>query len=168
MIASILLAKVSLNTYAKGRIIMGKSNDGIYSIVDEEFIKKFKLVHVDYMKNFYYGKYTEYCKKIQSLAVDRETFFTNMRRRKIKIVQTCCPYCGSMQVIITREKMDEIKNHKYCNHCGKSSVSYNIFCQLASFIRIREIHKMGLDIAIEKYKELILVRSRSRWFVETR
>lgn len=123
---------------------MKTNNNGIYYIVDDDFIKNFNSNHIEYMKDFYYKKYTEYCERTKSDAVEKEKFFTNMRRRRVKIFQVCCPYCGNMEVLVIREKIEGLNKFNFCWNCGKSSVSYNVVSQLSSFGRIAYFHSVGL------------------------
>lgn len=118
--------------------------NGIYYIVDDKFISNFKSNHIEYMKDFYYKKYIEYCERAKRDVLKKEIFFTNMRRRRVKIFQICCPYCGNMHVLVFEEKIGNLNYFKYCYNCGKSSVSYNVFSQLSSFARIRHFHSVGL------------------------
>lgn len=132
---------------------MKNRNNGIYYIVDEEFIKKFNDSHIEYMKNFYYKKYIEYCKRKKGTILEKEIFFTNMRRRRVKIFQVCCPYCGNMHVLVLREKIDYLNHFNFCWHCGKSSVSYNVFSQLSSLARIVHFHSVGIKAMEVIHKE---------------
>lgn len=60
----------------------------------------------------YYEFYCSYCKEhnVKIQPIDR--FLLNASKKKIKIIQVCCPYCGRIEMLIEQEKMSEIKK---CN-----------------------------------------------------
>lgn len=132
---------------------MKKNVGNIYNIVDERFISHFSPWHMDFMKKHYYSVYLGYCKKEKRKILSPEVFFTNMRQRKIKLLQLCCPYCGEMFVLPLKGKIADIKKFNYCWHCGKSSASYNAFSQLSSLGRIGNFHAIGLEVVKKIYDE---------------
>lgn len=76
-----------------------------------------------------------------------------MRRRKIKLLQLCCPYCGHVVVIPVQGTIDKLKSFNYCWSCGKSSATYNVFSQLSSLGRIGHFHAVGLKTIQTIYDE---------------
>lgn len=123
----------------------------LYDIVDEKFIDNFNFKHKTFMMDIYYEKYLEYCGTKKTKPQSREKFFTNMRRKKLKLVQICCPYCGNMEIVFLEEKIEDINRIKYCANCGKTSASENAQFQLSSIIRMRYVDDLGVKQADQKH-----------------
>jgi len=123
----------------------------VYHIVDEDFINKFAESQRAFMIMYYYGAYSSFCKNnnIRQLPID--TFLMNARRRKIKLIQICCPYCGNIDLRIENKSIIDLKAKKYCVNCGKSSASENIFSQLGALIRMQEVYRAGYEVLEKKY-----------------
>ena len=103
----------------------------------------------------YYEVYKEYCNKyhVKKLSIDK--FILNARRRKIKLIQICCPYCGEIRIDIRTESFSKIKKQlQYCSKCGKKSTSINIFFQLSSLIRMQGVHRAGYSTFSSKYNRV--------------
>lgn len=132
---------------------MKKNENSIYDIVDENFMSNFSGKHIGFMKDYYYKVYYNFCRHIKKKILPQEVFFTNMRRRKIKLLQLCCPYCGHVVVIPVQGTIDELKSFNYCWSCGKSSATYNVFSQLSSLGRIGHFHAVGLKTIQTIYDE---------------
>lgn len=128
---------------------MSNSNTEIYHLVDNSFISSFSDSHIEYMKNYYYLFYSNYCISKNKSPLSKEKFFTNMRRHKIKLVQICCPYCGNMNILVLEGTISSGDSLNYCTSCGKKSASANAFFQISRLIRICHFHQSGL----EKLKE---------------
>lgn len=124
---------------------MKKNTTDIYHLVDESFISGFNLLHASFMKDYYYTCYKSYCIKKGKTPLLESTFFTNMRQRKIKLIQICCPYCGNIDLSIVEGPLSFVKQFNYCTHCGKRSASENAFFQISRFIRIEHFHISGLN-----------------------
>jgi uncharacterized protein with HEPN domain len=73
-----------------------------------------------------------------------------MRRKSIKIIQLCCPYCGNIEIIIKKCCINEIEHYNYCPCCGKGSTSDNSYFQLSRMIRIIHFHSTGLAMIKDK------------------
>ncbi len=110
---------------------MKNNTTDIYHLVDETFISRFNLLHASFMKNYYYTYYKSYCIQKKRTPLSESTFFTNMRRRKIKFIQICCPYCGNMNLSIVEGLLSAVKQLNYCTYCGKRSASENAFFQIS-------------------------------------
>jgi len=136
-----------------GENIMKIKLGTIYSLVDENYISKFKGQHLYFMKEYYYSEYCNYCKNNKLLPLDKSIFFSNMRKRNIKIIQMCCPFCGSIKVIIKKCSIKEVEHYKYCPNCGKSSAFQNVFFQLSRILRIIHFHSVGLEMIKEKNED---------------
>ena len=135
------------------RKYLEKSTD-IYHLVDENFLNGFREKQRDFMLMKYYEFYTIYCNKYHIKALSIDKFLLNAKRRKVKLIQVFCPYCGEIRVDIIMEPFSKIKKKlQYCNKCGKKSTSINIFFQLSSLIRIKEVHRAGYSILSNKYNE---------------
>lgn len=129
---------------------MKKKLKSIYGLVDENYIKKFDDNHLFFMQKYYYSEYSNYCKKNNLVCLDESSFLSNMRRRSIKIIQLCCPYCGNIEIIIKKCCINEIEHYKYCPYCGKSSTSENSYFQLSRMVRIIHFHSAGLAMIKDK------------------
>lgn len=116
----------------------------IYHLVDESFISRFDSLQSSFMKNYYYDFYKLYCIQNKRSPLSENDFFNNMRRRKIKLVQVCCPYCGNMKLFIIKGTLSDVSNLNYCTKCGKHSAAENAFFQFSRFIRIQQFHLSGL------------------------
>ena len=110
---------------------MKNNTTDIYHLVDEAFISGFNLLHASFMRNYYYTCYKSYCIQKKRTPLSESTFFTNMRRRKIKFIQICCPYCGNMNLSIVEGLLSAVKQLNYCTYCGKRSASENAFFQIS-------------------------------------
>ena len=123
-------------------------------MVDENFLRGFGEKQGAFMLMKYYEVYKEYCNKyhVKKLSIDK--FILNVRRRKIKLIQICCPYCGEIRIDIRTESFSKIKKQlQYCSKCGKKSTSINIFFQLSSLIRMQEVHRAGYSTLSNKYNK---------------
>ena len=116
----------------------------IYCMVDEDFISHFDYNHRDYMKTMYYDFYSTCCKHHNRKALSKEEFFKNMRRRRIRFYQLCCPYCGTILLMPTDKKLKNSSSPNYCCSCGRASTTYTLIKHLSRFIRISGILNMGL------------------------
>lgn len=116
----------------------------VYHLVDEHFLSMFNEKQGAFMLIKYYESYRLYCKehnlKIQSI----NDFLKSANRKRVKVIQTFCPYCGQISIEVTEEKVSEIKAHQYCTNCGKRSTTENFFFQLSSLIRMQAVHDAGL------------------------
>lgn len=127
-----------------------KSENSIYHIVDEDFLNGFDKSQQNYMKNFYYSFYYSYCISRKIKTISKKLFFKNMRRRKIKIIQCFCPFCGHIDLFISHEKIPLIKKIKYCSNCGKKSVFENSMIHLSRFARVSNGNQLLLNSIKEK------------------
>ena len=116
----------------------------IYSLVDEDFLSKFERHHQQFMKNFYYNYYKNYCIYINRNYLSKDAFFTNMHRRRYQLYQLCCPYCGSIVTTIRDKRIEGTGGYNYCFHCGKGSVIENVAKSLVRFINQRNVNELGL------------------------
>ena len=132
---------------------MTEKNTDIYHLIDEEFISKFPAHHKPFMMSYYYNFYLQFCKSKNIKPLSKENFFKNMRRKKIKLVQICCPYCGKIQIIVIEEKLKKILDFSYCTTCGKKSVSENLFSQIGRYLRIYYVHSLALSELKKTYSE---------------
>lgn len=126
----------------------------IYSIVDEHAFEGLTVTERRVLKDVYYQSYCLYCDKIGKIPKEKKLFFSNMRRNKIKILQVCCPYCGTIRIIITEKTIKELETINYCTSCGKSSPGYNVFRELTKIIRINNVNELGIKALVEKDKKL--------------
>jgi len=124
---------------------MRKEINHIYDIVDEEFLNHYNPRHRDFMKDFYYQNYLNYCNTLNITPFQQDICFKNARRRKIKLLQLCCPYCGNMSIIPTKSSICHLDKIKYCFNCGKSSAVINADFQISRIIRIAYFHAAGLE-----------------------
>lgn len=123
---------------------MKNNTTDIYHLIDEAFISRFNSLQSSFMKNYYYTFYKSYCIQNKRTPLSESAFFTNMRRRKVKLVQVCCPYCGNMDLSIIEGTLSTVKQLNYCTYCGKRSASENAFFQISRLIRIQHFHLIGL------------------------
>ena len=108
------------------------------------------------MKDYYYSIYVNYCKYRHKRTLNRENFFTNMRRKKVKLIQVCCPYCGRIVCLPiegTLEKTIGIFN--YCFNCGKPSITVRASRRFDRLTRMAIIHKLGKTALAEMKKDEI-------------
>lgn len=123
---------------------MAHSNLPLYRLVDEQLIASFPVAQREYMKDYYYSIYVRYQKKRKKRALSVEEFFSNMRRRKVKIIQICCPYCGKIVSIITEGNLaNTIGKFNYCFNCGKPSVTAKVSRRYDRLARIILVHSAG-------------------------
>ena len=138
------MRKSTLKTY------LNKRTD-VYHLVDQFYLSKFEEKQGNFMIMRYYEFYCSYCKehnvKIQS--IDR--FLLNASRKKIKIIQVCCPYCGRIEILVEQKKMSEIKEMQYCTNCGKKSTAEYVFLQISSLLRMKEVHNAGFQALCKIY-----------------
>lgn len=133
---------------------MKKFKNEIYALVDEEFVSNFTGLHLNFMKEYYYKFYAEFCRRIKRVPLSSEEFYSNMHRRRIKIYQLCCPYCGSIHVMIHDRKIQGKGGYNYCPHCGRASAVENILRQVSRFIRINGINRLGLKEFKKEHQEV--------------
>lgn len=124
----------------------------IYRLVDDRFLDLFSEKHKLFMLVQYYNRYKKYCVEKTILPLPMDTFLKNASRRKIKLIQICCPYCGYIDLIIGDFKKVEMEHMRYCIKCGKKSTAEYIFLQLSAFLRLEEIHRAGINVLKNKYK----------------
>ena len=67
-----------------------------------------------------------------------------MRRRRIRLFQLCCPYCGAIEVIPNDKRLHGVAGINYCPYCGRGSTIDNVAKQIYRFIRISGINRLGL------------------------
>ena len=132
---------------------MKESKNEIYTLVDEEFISGFQENHRSFMKTIYYEFYLNVCKKLKRKPLCEIEFFSNMHRRRIQFYQLCCPYCGTIHILIHDKKIRGQGCYNYCVNCGRGSTVENIKNQIARFIRIFNINNVGLSVLKEKYPD---------------
>ena len=121
------------------------TNNSIYHIVDENFLNKFNSNQKIFMENLYYSYYLNYCKNNKINPKNKNTFFTNMRKQKIKLIQSMCPFCGKINLTISTEKIKEIQKYK--------SVYHNSLINLSRFIRIFTQNRIALDFMKKNNEE---------------
>lgn len=125
----------------------------IYTIVDEHVLEGLTVTERHVLKDVYYEVYCLYCKSKDIVPKKRRLFFTNMRRNKIKLVQMCCPHCGTIKIFVTDKAIKDIEVMNYCTACGKSSPEYNVLLELSKIIRIKAINDLGIEATLKKYKK---------------
>lgn len=123
---------------------MKNPNNEIYALVDEEYLSKFSYNQLIFMKEYYYKFYHKFCEYYERKPLSSEEFFKNMRRRRIRLYQLCCPYCGAVEVIPYDKKEFGTAGYNYCSHCGRGSTVRNLLDQISRFIRINGINRLGL------------------------
>ena len=124
---------------------MLKNNGFLYEIVDEEYLKKFNAHQLIFMKEYYYSQYCRYCENNKKRIQSNEKFFLNMRRKRIKLLQMLCPYCGEIRLVFKEAEARSLDSYKYCGNCGKTYPSETAFMQLSRIIRIIYFHEKGLQ-----------------------
>lgn len=130
---------------------LGKPTN-VYSIVDQDFLLNFNEKQGAFMLFTYYHYYEVYCKQTGSRILPIDTFLINARRRKIKLIQHCCPYCGRIDVLVNEMTISDFKAIQYCTSCGKKTTSQIILEGLGAFVRMATIHRAGLNV-LEKDEE---------------
>lgn len=132
------MRKSTLKTY------LNKKTD-VYHLVDQSFVSKFEEKQGAFMLMIYYEFYCSYCKKhnVEFQPIDK--FLLNASKKKVKIIQVCCPYCGRIEILIEQKKMSEINQMQYCTKCGKKSTAEYIFLHLSSLIRMQVVHNAGFE-----------------------
>lgn len=123
---------------------MVKSKNEIYALVDEEFLSKFNHNHLQFMKDFYYKYYCKFCQHYKRKSLSQSDFYSNMHRKRIRLYQLCCPYCGTIFIIPTGKNIHGTNEPNYCTTCGRGSAIDNITRQIARFIRIHGINRLGI------------------------
>ncbi len=131
-----------------------KSNfrNELYCLVDEKFISEFDSSQQEFMKKKYYKCYSSFARAIGSRKLSKSDFFKNMRRRRIRLYQLCCPYCGTILIIPEDRKWKNAGGLNYCCHCGRNSTINVCFEHLARFIRLSQIIDAGLNEKKKKHK----------------
>ena len=129
---------------------MKKNMNEIYTLVDEEYLSKFSFNHQAFMKDYYYKFYHKFCQFYQRKPLSQDEFYTNMRRRRIRLYQLCCPYCGAIYVMPTDKKLHGKEGFNYCGHCGRGSTIDNVAKHIYRFIRINRINRLGLKTLKEQ------------------
>lgn len=124
----------------------------IYHLVDDEFLNLFSPKHRLFMLMYYYEKYKKYCESINYPAKSMDTFLRNAKRKKIKIIQVCCPYCGNIDIEIKQVKYADLSKMGYCTNCGRKSTAEYIFLQLSAFLRLEEVHRTGIKTLKSHYE----------------
>lgn len=110
--------------------------NAIYYLVDEHFLEGYNKNQKKLMKNIYYKVYLDSCKKRNLIAKDFNSFFKNMRRNKLKLIQAICPYCRKIWIIDETTTLSKIKSIKFCSFCGKGTLYNNTMIQLNRIMRI--------------------------------
>lgn len=105
---------------------MKKNKNEIYTLVDEEYLSKSSFNHQAFMKDYYNKFYHKFCQHYHRKPLSRNEFYTNMRRRRIRLYQLCCPYCGAIYVMPTDKKLHGTDGFNYCPNCGRGSTIDNV------------------------------------------
>lgn len=129
---------------------MKKPKNEIYALVDEDYLSKFSFNHQIFMKDYYYKFYHKFCQHYHRTPLSQDEFYTNMRRRRIRLYQLCCPYCGAIHVMPADKKLHGTEGFNYCPNCGRGSTTDNVAKQIYRFIRIHGINRLGLKALKEK------------------
>lgn len=122
----------------------------VYNIVDKDFLLGFNEKQAAFMLMTYYVYYKSYCESTGNKVLPMNTVLLNARRRKIKLIQQCCPYCGCIDIMVNEGKVHDIMNLKYCSRCGKKSTKEIAFEQISSLIRMEMIHHAGITKLISE------------------
>ena len=125
---------------------MEKADNEMYALIDEEFLSRFSSQHLDYMKNYYYSYYVSFCLKIKRPPLKFDDFFRNMHLRRFQFYQLCCPFCGTISLIIHDKKRSNTVGLNYCHSCGRTSALKNIQKQLDRFIRINRMNRISIQV----------------------
>ena len=132
---------------------MKKQKNEMSTLVDEEFLSKFSYNHRMFMEDYYYNFYKMFCRHYKRKPLPKNMFFTNMRRRRIKLIQLYCPYCGTIAVTPIDRKLHDAEGFNYCCNCGHGSTIDNVLKQISRFIRINRINRLGIQAIKEKRKD---------------
>ena len=132
---------------------MQEFKNEMYTLVDEEYLSNFSSTHLSFMQDIYYSFYQNICTSQGRKTLTKKEFFTNMHYRRFQLYQLCCPYCGSIEILLHDKKHSKTPGFNYCVNCGKGSALENIRTQLNRFIRIRNIQAIGLTILKDKYPQ---------------
>lgn len=81
----------------------------VYHLVDQSYLSKFEEKQGAFMLMRYYEFYCSYCKehKVKIQPINR--FLLNANKKKIKIIQVCCPYCGRIEMQIEQKNVGNKK-----------------------------------------------------------
>jgi hypothetical protein len=131
-----------------------KSKNELYCLVDENYISEFDSSHQAFMKKIYYKSYSKFAKAIGSRRLSKSDFFKNMHRRRIKLYQLCCPYCGAIEIIPEDRNWKNSGGLNYCCNCGRNSTINVCFEHLARFVRLSQIVDDGLSAKKKKYRDV--------------
>lgn len=123
----------------------------IYFLVDELFISSFSKQQRPFMLMYYYEIYMRYCDENNINKLSMDNFIKNASRKKVKIIQIYCPYCGKIEAFACIGTMRQISHYKHCTNCGRSSTADYIFLQLSSYIRLKQVHSEGLKSLQKQY-----------------
>ena len=135
---------------------MPRTNLPLYRLVDEDLIAGFSDVQREYMKDYYYSQYVQYCKNRHKRVHKREDFFSNMRRKKVKLIQVCCPFCGRILCLPIEGTIENtIGKFNYCFTCGKPSVTVQVSRRFDRLTRMAIIHRLGKAALAEIKKDEI-------------
>lgn len=138
----------------------------VYHLVDKKFISMFSETQGTFMLMYYYKFYCSFCNENKIKALPMDTFLLNARRRRIKLIQVSCPFCGNMELMIWDKPYSDFKS-KYCPNCGKCSTAENIFFQISALIRMQKVHMAGYDALKNDYNESDLkIISYDIWHME--
>lgn len=130
-----------------------KFKNEIYCMVDEDFISHFDSNHRAYMKKMYYDFYSVFCEHNNRKVLSKEEFFKNMRRRRIRFYQLCCPYCGTILLMPTDKRLQNSDSPNYCCNCGRASTTYTLIKHLSRFMRISGTLNLGLKELKKEHKD---------------
>jgi len=132
------------------KLIDKDSSNEIYTLIDETFLEMFPAIQRGILKSAYYSYYLTICEKKERKPLSKELFFTNMRRRRIRLYQLCCPYCGAISLLFCDNRDPHTMGFNYCSYCGRGSVEKIIFEQIARFIRVAATINTGIAVHKEK------------------
>lgn len=138
---------------------MKEFKNEVYILVDEEYMSTFEGNQREFMKDFYYKSYCDFCSHRGRKPLTIDEFYSNMHRRRIQLFQVCCPYCGSINLVIHDKKISGKGGYNYCHNCGRASAVENIKEQISRFMRIHNINTTGLKtmaIGRKESKEWLL------------
>lgn len=130
-----------------------KIENELYCLIDEKFISEFDDNQRNFMKNVYYKQYCAFVKKLKCKKLTRKEFFTNMSRRRIRLYQLCCPYCGTIDIIPADTRLKINMGHNYCHTCGRDSTVNVCISHINRFIRLSRIINAGLEPIIKEKKD---------------
>lgn len=153
----------------KNKLLFDKYYNGptnVYYIVDKEFLQGFNDNQAVFMLYTYYRFYEKYCKQIGMKPSAMDKFLINARRKKVKIIQLCCPYCGQIDIMVTSQSVSRCDSMNYCVTRGKKSTNQIIFEQVASFIRMNTVHQAGLGVMKGKHETSYEILGYDVWLTE--